>query len=77
MGREVPAIIVSLQDRRRYRDKVRRCLDVLARMLHESRFKEAPQQVGLEVEFYLLDQAGQAAMRNDEVLAAIACAAFQ
>jgi gamma-glutamyl:cysteine ligase YbdK (ATP-grasp superfamily) len=72
MGRDVPAIIVSLQDRRRYRDKVRRCLDVLARMLHESRFKEAPQQVGLEVEFYLVDQAGRAAMRNAEVLAAIA-----
>jgi gamma-glutamylcysteine synthetase len=72
MGKDVPAIVVSLQDRRRYRDKVRRCLDVLARMLQESRFKEAPQQVGLEVEFYLLDQAGCAAMRNAEVLAAIA-----
>jgi len=76
MGRDVPAIIVSLQDRRRYRDKVRRCLDVLARMLQQSRFKEAPQQVGLEVEFYLLDQAGRAAMRNDEVLAAIASPAW-
>jgi gamma-glutamyl:cysteine ligase YbdK (ATP-grasp superfamily) len=72
MGRDVPAIIVRLQDRRRYRDKVRRCLDVLARMLHESRFKEAPQQVGLEVEFNLVDQAGRAAMRNADVLAAIA-----
>jgi len=71
MGRDVPAIIVSLQDRRRYRGKVRRCLDVLARMLHESRFKEAPQQVGLEVEFNLVDRAGRAAMRNAEVLAVI------
>jgi Glutamate-cysteine ligase family 2(GCS2) len=71
MGRDVPAIIVSQQDRRRYRDKVRRCLDVFARMLHDARFKEAPQQVGLEVEFYLVDSAGYASLRNAEVLAAI------
>ncbi len=71
MGRDVPAITISLQDRRRYREKVRRCLDVFARMLQESRFKDAPQQVGLEVEFYLVDGAGGASMRNAEVLAAI------
>src|SRR5487761_171726 len=71
MGRDVPAIPVSQHDRRRYRDKVRRCLDVFARMLQESRFKQAPQQVGLEVEFYLVDEAGSPSMRNAEVLAAI------
>jgi gamma-glutamyl:cysteine ligase YbdK (ATP-grasp superfamily) len=71
MGRDVPAITVSLQDRRRYREKVRRCLDVFARMLQDARFKDAPQQVGLEVEFYLVDEAGCASMRNAEVLAAI------
>jgi gamma-glutamyl:cysteine ligase YbdK (ATP-grasp superfamily) len=71
MGRDVPAIIVSQQDRRRYRDKVRRCLDVFARMLQDARFKEAPQQVGLEVEFYLVDEAGHASVRNADVLAAI------
>ena len=47
MGRDVPAITVSQHDRRRYREKVRRCLDVFARMLRESRFEQAPQQVGL------------------------------
>src|SRR6266550_8192198 len=71
MGRDVPAIIVSQQDRRRYRDKVRRCLDVFARMLHDARFKEAPQQVGLEAEFYLVDGAGDACERGAEVLDAI------
>jgi gamma-glutamyl:cysteine ligase YbdK (ATP-grasp superfamily) len=71
MGRDVPAIIVSQHDRRRYRDKVRRCLDVFARMLQDARFKEAPQQVGLEVEFYLVDKAGNACVRGAEVLAAI------
>ena len=70
MGRDVPAIVVSHADRRRYREQVRRCLDVLDRMLYESRFKEGPQQVGLEVEFNLVDGADPA-MRNAEVLAAI------
>ena len=64
MGRDVPAIIVSQYDRRRYRDKVRRCLDVFARMLQDARFKEAPQQVGLEAEFYLVDGAGDACERG-------------
>jgi hypothetical protein len=71
MGRDVPAIIVSQYDRRRYRDKVRRCLDVFARMLHDARFKDAPQQVGLEAEFYLVDGVGEACERGAEVLAAI------
>ncbi len=71
MGRDVPAITVSYQDRRRYREKVRRCLDVFARMLQESRFKESPQQVGLELEFSLIDEDGRPAMRNTEVLALI------
>ena len=71
MGRDVPAIIVSQQDRRLYREKVRRCLDVFARMLAESRFTDGPQQAGLEIEFSLVDDAGAPAMRNGEVLAAL------
>jgi gamma-glutamylcysteine synthetase len=71
MGRDVPAIVVSYEDRRRYREKVRRCLDVFARMLRDSRFSEAPQQVGMEVEFNLVDDEGFPSMCNAEVLAAI------
>ncbi len=71
MGRDVPAIVVSYADRRRYREKVRRCLDVFARMLRDSRFSEEPQQVGMEVEFNLVDRDGYPSMRNAEVLAAI------
>jgi gamma-glutamyl:cysteine ligase YbdK (ATP-grasp superfamily) len=71
MGRDVPAITVSQQDRRLYREKVRRCLDVFARMLAESRFADGPQQVGLEIEFSLVDDTGAPAMRNGEVLAAL------
>src|SRR5215468_267252 len=71
MGRDVPAIVVSQADRRRYREKVRSCLDVLTRMLRDSQFPTGPEQVGLEVEFYLVDEAGSPAMRNADVLAAI------
>jgi gamma-glutamyl:cysteine ligase YbdK (ATP-grasp superfamily) len=71
MGRDVPAIVVSYEDRRRYREKVRRCLDVFARMLRDSRFTEAPQRVGMEVEFNLVDDEGFPSMRNAEVLSAI------
>ncbi len=71
MGRDVPAIVVSHADRRHYREKVRSCLDVLARMLRESRFTDGTEQVGLEVEFNLVDEAGFPSMSNADVLAAI------
>jgi len=72
MGRDVPAITISRRDRRTYRAKVRSCLDVLARMLHESRFDTDFQHVGLEIEFNLVDKSGNPAMTNDDVLAMIA-----
>jgi hypothetical protein len=72
MGRDVPAITVSQQDRRRYREKVRQCLDVLARMLRDSWFEDAQQQVGLEVELNLVDSSGAPSMKSPDVLAAIA-----
>jgi gamma-glutamyl:cysteine ligase YbdK (ATP-grasp superfamily) len=72
MGRDVPAMVVSQQDRRAYREKVRQCLDVLARMLRESRFETEPRQAGLEIELNLVDDACLPAMTNTKVLAAIA-----
>jgi hypothetical protein len=72
MGRDVPAITISHQDRRAYREKVRRCLDVLARMLRESRFDTTDNHIGLEIEFDLVDDEGRAALNNADVLAAIA-----
>jgi len=72
VGKDVPAIEISQQDRRAYREKVRLCLDVFARMLAESRFEAEPQRVGLEIELNLVDEAGQPSMRNTEVLGAIA-----
>jgi gamma-glutamyl:cysteine ligase YbdK (ATP-grasp superfamily) len=71
MGRDVPAISVSQHDRRAYREKVRQCLDVLARMLRESRFENEAAQLGLEIELDLVDEAARPAMRNSQVLSAI------
>jgi hypothetical protein len=75
MGRDIQAIKISGEDRRRYRDKVRRSLDVFARMLREHLFDAAP-QVGLEIELNLVDDRGEPSMRNTEVLGAIADPAF-
>ena len=76
MGRDVPSITVSQQDRRAYREKVRQCLDVFARMLRESRFDTEPRQVGVEIELYLVDPDGMPAMTNTTVLEAIADPSF-
>ncbi|MCB5169479.1 glutamate--cysteine ligase [Streptomyces bambusae] len=72
MGRDVPALVFTREDRRRYRNKTQTCLDALARMLRESRFDAERPQVGLEIELNLVDAAGEPAMRNTDVLAAIA-----
>ena len=44
------------EDRTRYRDKVRRYLDVFARMLRERRFEAEPPLTGLEIELNLVDE---------------------
>jgi len=63
---------VTQQDRRAYREKVRQCLDVFARMLRESRFETEPRRVGLEIELNLVDADGLPSMTNLTVLEAIA-----
>lgn len=64
------------EDRARYRQKVRRCLDVFAAMLRQSRFDPRP-MTGLEIEFNLVDEHAEPAMRSAQALAAIADPAFQ
>ena len=77
MGAEVDATEFTREDRKRHRDKVRKGLDVLARMLTESRFDFERPMAGLEIELNLVDMDCQPAMRNAEVLAAIADPSFQ
>jgi Glutamate-cysteine ligase family 2(GCS2) len=76
MGRDVPSMTVSQHDRRAYREKVRQCLDVFARMLRESRFDTDTRQIGVEVELYLVDADGMPAMTNTTALEAIADPSF-
>ncbi|GLW96219.1 glutamate--cysteine ligase [Microtetraspora sp. NBRC 16547] len=59
-------------DRRRYRDKIRRSLDVLAQMLRESGFELHRPRAGMEIELNLVDSRAEPVMKNAEVLAAIA-----
>ncbi len=77
MGEDVAATVFSRDDRQRYRQKVKRCLDVFARMLSEARFDQARGSVGLEIELNLTDEAGDPAMLNARVLEAIADGDFQ
>ncbi|SRR5579871_3939682 len=76
MGRDIQAIKISGEDRRKYRDKVRRSLDVFARMLRERMFDRTPSQVGQEIELNLVDEHGMPSMRNADVLEAIASPAW-
>ena len=72
MGREIQAIKFSGEDRRVYREKVRRSLDALARMLREHLFEDNPASVGQEIELNLVDSRALPSMRSTDVLDAIA-----
>jgi gamma-glutamyl:cysteine ligase YbdK (ATP-grasp superfamily) len=76
MGRDVERLEFSREDRTRYREKVRLCLDVFARMLRESRFDVDRPMTGIEVELNLVDDIGDPVMKNAEVLERIADPAF-
>jgi gamma-glutamyl:cysteine ligase YbdK (ATP-grasp superfamily) len=77
MGEDVDSRAFGRQDRQRYRAKLRTCLDVFARMLGESKFDFERPLTGLEIEFNLIDGHQDPAMRNAEVLNAIANDDFQ
>ena len=76
MGEEVAAQEFSRADRTRHREKVRRCLDVFARMLREARFDTDDPMTGLEVELNLVGDNEDPALRNAEALEAIADPGF-
>ncbi len=76
MGEEVEAQEFSRADRTRHREKVRRCLDVFARMLREARFDTDDPMTGLEVELNLVDDHGDPALKNAEALERIADPGF-
>ncbi|RJQ82529.1 glutamate--cysteine ligase [Pseudonocardiaceae bacterium YIM PH 21723] len=77
MGKELKNRNFSWEDRQRYREKVQRCLDALARMLAEDSFSFPRQQMGLEIELNLIDEAHSPAMANSVVLEKISDPSFQ
>ncbi|MDQ1640753.1 MAG: hypothetical protein QOJ90_104 [Actinomycetota bacterium] len=77
MGQDVDKTQFTREDRQQYRQKVRRCLDVFARMLAESRFDIERRTMGLEIELNLTSPDGDPAMVNDKVLELIADDDFQ
>ncbi|MCP2169248.1 glutamate-cysteine ligase family protein [Goodfellowiella coeruleoviolacea] len=76
MGKNVSGRSFTNEDRQIYREKVQRCLDALATMLTESRFSFPRQQMGLEIELNLVDEAMRPAMANSVVLEKINDPAF-
>lgn len=77
MGEKVAAMGFDLADRRRYRDKLRQCLEGLARLLEEKRFDRPRNLMGLEIELNLAGSDGMPSMVNAEVLERIASGDFQ
>jgi hypothetical protein len=77
MGEDVIARAFSREDRTRYREKVKACLDVFARMLSDARFDGDRRSFGLEIELNLTDELGDPTMCNAAVLERIADADFQ
>ena len=77
MGQKVEQQEFTRAHRTQYREKVRRCLDVFARMLRESRFEAESPMTGLEIELNLVDEVGDPSLRSAEALEAIADPDFQ
>ncbi|MEV0561531.1 glutamate--cysteine ligase [Dactylosporangium sp. NPDC050588] len=76
MGKDVETTEFSREDRMRYRDKVRQCLDAFARMLSDAHFEDGDGMSGLEIELNLVDEHHDPALRNQRVLDALADPAF-
>lgn len=77
MGDDIASATFTREQRKIYREKVQRCLDVFERMLVEQTFDFDKPMTGLEVELNLVDDHWQPAMMNAKVLQAIADPAYQ
>ena len=58
MGRDIDEVRFTREDRQRYREKVKRDLEVLRRMLEAGAFETGRKLIGVEVEFYVVDTDG-------------------
>ncbi len=77
MGRDIEAVTYTREQRQRYRDKVKLCLDVFEQMLATTSFEFDQPMTGMEIELNLVDDDYLPKMDNAEVLAAIANPEYQ
>jgi hypothetical protein len=77
MGDEVAGIGYTREQRQRYREKVRQCLDVFEQMLRTAAFDFERPLTGMEIELNLVDADYQPRMANADVLARIADPGYQ
>jgi len=70
-------MVFTREDRQRFREKLRVCLDALAQMLRESQFDFERPLTGLEIELNIVNDAGEPANVNARVLDLIADPDFQ
>src|SRR3954462_6260441 len=72
MGDDVVSTAYTREQRQRYREKVRQCLDVFERMLAESSFEFERPLTGLEIELNLVHDDFIPAIANAAVLQSVA-----
>ena len=77
MGQDIDEVQFSREDRQRYREKVKRDLAVLRRMLEDGLFEVERKLIGVEVEFYVVDDDGEPMMINAELLSRLESEDFQ
>jgi hypothetical protein len=77
VGRDIDEVRFTREDRQRYREKVKRDLDVLRQMLEGGSFETQRKLIGVEVEFYVVDTDGEPMMINAELLSRIESEDFQ
>ncbi|WP_020577625.1 hypothetical protein [Actinopolymorpha alba] len=77
MGQDIERRTFTPEDRTRFRQKLRRCLQAHAQMLEEGRFDVGQPFVGFEIEFNLVDHKADPALRNSELLHDLGDPAFQ
>lgn len=77
MGDQIAGTTFTREQRTRYRQKVRRCLDVFEQMLAEDHFDATAGVTGLEIELNLVGSDFAPAMANAAVLEKIADPSYQ
>lgn len=77
MGRDIEAVTFSREQRQRYREKVKACLDVFEQMLATTQFAFERPMTGMEIELNLVDADYRPKLNNADILKAISNPDYQ